>query len=387
MNILFIAHTSNPGGSNTAMVNLIRGLISFGNKCFILAPNDGTWLQENIDTSMIPIFTEDYALTIYPRTRNPYKVIKGIIVNIPKWKRAKVKCEEVIHAHAIDIVHTNVGPLDIALEVCQKLFIPHVWHMREFQDRDFNMTFFPSQSFFRKKIMKRNNFNIAITKEIFQYWNLRPTLDRIIYDGVYPSSIGDNSVACYSQRDNVILFAGRVTEAKGTLELLEAFNQFLNKHQDYRLLIAGECRDTDKYASKCKRYVEDNNLSENVSFLGYRNDVYDLLSKSKIFVVASQSEGFGFVTAEAMAMGCLVIGKNTAGTKEQFDNGFSDLGYDIGLRYDKTEDLVTMLSRAANTDYTELVKRAREYALNCYSIEKCSLETHKFYKLVLDNCR
>ena len=237
MNILFIVHTSCPGGSNTALVNLISGLLSLGNKCFILTPNDGNWIHKHIDTSKVPIVTADYTLTIYPRTRNPYKTIKGLLINLPKWKNASKKCESLIRDFEIDLVHTNVGPLDIALDVCKKLNIPHIWHMREFQDRDFGMKFFPSQSFFRKKIRTKGNYNIAITKEIFQYWNLRKGIDCVLYDGVYHSSIRERNVIGYSKRDNVILFAGRVTEAKGTLELIEAFGIFVREHPEYSLII------------------------------------------------------------------------------------------------------------------------------------------------------
>lgn len=38
-------------------------------------------------------------------------------------------------------------------------------------------------------------------------------------------------------------------------------------------------------------------------------------------IVPSPFEAFGLITAEAMFNKCLVIGRDTAGTKEQFDNG------------------------------------------------------------------
>ena len=45
------------------------------------------------------------------------------------------------------------------------------------------------------------------------------------------------------------------------------------------------------------------------------------MSKALALFVPSSFEGFGFITVEAMFCGCLVIGRNTGGTKEQFDNG------------------------------------------------------------------
>ena len=52
-----------------------------------------------------------------------------------------------------------------------------------------------------------------------------------------------------------------------------------------------------------------------------------------MLIVPSIFEGFGFITAEGMANGCVVLGRNTAGTKEQFDNGVKMTGKEIGVRF------------------------------------------------------
>ena len=57
-------------------------------------------------------------------------------------------------------------------------------------------------------------------------------------------------------------------------------------------------------------------MCDNVKFLGIRKDIYSLMKNAMALVVSSPSEGFGFITVEAMLNGCLVIGRNTAGTKE-----------------------------------------------------------------------
>ena len=55
-------------------------------------------------------------------------------------------------------------------------------------------------------------------------------------------------------------------------------------------------------------------------------------------IVPSKCEGFGLVTVEGMLNGSLVVGKDTGGTKEQFDNGKSFCGKEIGLRYNTEKD-------------------------------------------------
>ena len=42
-----------------------------------------------------------------------------------------------------DIIHTNTGVIHEGLKVAKRLKIPHVWHLREYQDKDFNWEAFP----------------------------------------------------------------------------------------------------------------------------------------------------------------------------------------------------------------------------------------------------
>ena len=86
---------------------------------------------------------------------------------------------EVIDDFKPDIVHLNVGPLDISVDECIARGIPHIWHLREFQS---GMRFWPSEREFRRKILRDGNWNIAITRCVGDYWNLRDC-DEVIYDG------------------------------------------------------------------------------------------------------------------------------------------------------------------------------------------------------------
>ena len=67
------------------------------------------------------------------------------------------------------------------------------------------------------------------------------------------------------------------------------------------------------------------------------------MSHAALLVVPSRNEGFGFITAEAMFNGTLVIGRNTGGTKEQFDNGLQLIGREIGVRYESLSELICKL--------------------------------------------
>lgn len=116
-----------------------------------------------------------------------------------------------------DIVHCNCGPLDISLDACLKLSIPHIWHLREYQDKDFNCSMFYGKRHFVKDFTQRQ-FNIAITNGVFEHFSLRPC-DRVIYDG----PIDVNKIVNCSKKDKIVLFVGNFLKAKNQMLPLEHF--------------------------------------------------------------------------------------------------------------------------------------------------------------------
>ena len=64
----------------------------------------------------------------------------------------------------------------------------------------------------------------------------------------------------------------------------------------------------------------------------------------------------------------MVIGRNTGGTKEQFDNGIDLIGKEIGLRFTTIQELSNLLKDVATSDnkYSELVTRAHDVVMSLY---------------------
>lgn len=380
MKILYIVHTNAVGGSNKALFNILDYMrLRHDVRVVLPKPSDGKsvvldYLQKNEIKYYAPCF---YDALVYGTDKNP---VRRLIRTCGRWYRhlrMRRKIKGIIDDFKPDIVHTNNGIIDIALDYCRKKGIPHVWHLREYQDLDFHMSVMPSKKIWLRRIHKQGNYNIAITKGIYDYFNLR-TCDTYIYDGVLDLSIKTNRNM--HKADYFLFVAGGVfTPGKGLLDALKAFNSFSSSQHGYLMYIVGKAVDC-QYRVECETYIKENNLYEKVKFLGVRNDVDELMANSIATLVPSEFEGFGFITVEAMFNDSLVIGRNTAGTKEQLDNGLKYTGEEIGMRFNTIEELDACMERAVKEDTSNMRRQAKMVVSKLYGIDTCCKKVEKYYR-------
>lgn len=110
-----------------------------------------------------------------------------------------------------------------------------------------------------------------------------------------------------------LIAVGRLNISKDYPNLLKAMKIIKNKgYTNFSLSIAGDGEEKNNIIDLINNY----GLQEQISLLGRRNDIPDLMSSSDIFVLSSSFEGFGLVVAEAMACNTFVIGTDCGGVKE-----------------------------------------------------------------------
>ena len=257
------------------------------------------------------------------------------------------------------------------------------YNYREFDEAEFfdkfsPSSFFPSNHSFYKRIQSEGNYNICITRQVLEYCKLSQNFyNRIIYDGVFMES--DLPKYFINDKENYFVFVGRVEPNKGLDDLLISFGQFYKSHRDYSLKILGSYSKNSQYFNKCIDIVKKEGLLDCVHFLGYLKDAKNYIAKAKALIVPSHFEGFGFVTVEAMIYKTLVIGRDTSGTKEQFDIGLERTGNEIGIRFIDNGGLLSAMIKAAEIDNTSMIERAFDVVSKMYSIEKNIKKINELY--------
>jgi glycosyltransferase involved in cell wall biosynthesis len=110
-------------------------------------------------------------------------------------------------------------------------------------------------------------------------------------------------------------------QPKGIQFMLQSLPEILKQAPNTHYLIVGD----GNYRNDLEVMVTQNNLSNHVTFLGFREDIPYILSLSDIFVLPSLDEALPTVLAEAMAAGLPLIGTKVGGVPEMLvdgENGF-----------------------------------------------------------------
>lgn len=384
MKVLSIASDSAKGGATISLLNTLKGLKKDKKvEIHVVTPRDG-YLCRELDRSSIPYSIFPFCFSIWPAYTSfgdillfPLRLFKIIIRNII----ALMYLIKVVIAFKPDIIHTNVSVVNLGYYVSKIFKIPHIWHIREYGDQDFDMKHFPSKAIFKKWL--DSSYTIAITHDLKNYFNLAEKC-HVIYNGIEDS---DTDYSEITKKDKTIIFVGRLSENKGTTLLIDAFKKFLRFSSEYRLELIGSADDKYvKYLKKCK--IPDN-LSDYIHIIGPQADIYARMQKSKAIVVPSRCEGFGRITAEAMINKCLVLGRNTGGTKEQLDNGLQMCFSEVGLRFDDVESLFHQLCTFSTMDectYNKMLDNARKTVQSLYTVSKNVDETYNFLKYISNRC-
>lgn len=114
----------------------------------------------------------------------------------------------------------------------------------------------------------------------------------------------------------VIIHVGNFTPPKNQDFLLEIMKKLLVYHSDYYLLFAGGETEAGLQA-KAREKAESLGISQNVNFLGSRNDISDLLQAADVFCFPSLFEGLPGAVLEAQAAGlpCIISASITEEVK------------------------------------------------------------------------
>lgn len=194
--------------------------------------------------------------------------------------------------------------------------------------------------------------SIRILQNHFKY-GLKPENYYVI-----PNTVDDKlcNESKFQEKQNSILYVGRIDHNKGCHTLIKAFLKLAEQHKDYKLLLIGKKVDVEIPEHK------------QIEFLGHKpiKDVYQYMSKSKLLVLPSEwEEAFGRVVVEAVFNHTISIGSNSGGIPEIFenDNRFIFQKGNIQELYEKMAYYMSLDENDYNFSLNYLLNKFKKYRL------------------------
>lgn len=160
-------------------------------------------------------------------------------------------------------------------------------------------------------------------------------------------------------------FVGRLDKNKNVECILKALKG-LDSAIDFEFKIIGDGKEKEKLY----KFAIDNNISSNVKFLGKisRDEVFDELRSSDVFIMVSHKETLGLVYLEAMACGCIVIGSKNTGIDGIIEDGINGFLIDSN-DYKRLSNLIRDIFNLNSNDINKLLLESYT-TINEFSDEK-----------------
>ena len=188
-------------------------------------------------------------------------------------------------------------------------------------------------TFYDKKALTRFTYkhcNVIACGEMVKwnlvdYFGLPDNQVAVIHNAVKPfvGEIIEDELVKQLHEDGCFVIGniGRLSEQKGMEYYIQAIPKIVEVCPQVRFVIAGNGEDE----SKLKELSKNLGVDKYLTFLGYRNDVQNLMSQLDLIVLSSLWEGLPLTPIEAFSVGKTVVATAVDGTPEIVKDGENGL--------------------------------------------------------------
>ncbi|WP_337127620.1 glycosyltransferase family 4 protein [Proteus terrae] len=339
--ILFVFHDSKPkSGATASMLDIINNLLKKSDlQIFALIPNTKDGLYELLINKNICVFEA----TLYGG-RHPvptgikefvkYKIMGMLKIITTYFSVLKVYKKINQLNKKIDLVYSNTSDTYSGYFLSRLLKVKHVWHVREFGIEDQNCVHTIGDNQYYNWLSTSEKIIViskALKYKLSQYINNDKLM--LVYDDVQLAdcTLKNNKIIGKPLK---VLSVGTISEGKGQKFVIDAIENLNKKGIECALSIVGNIN--TEYAKNLFDYVEKNSIN-NISFLGFREDIDKVRLDYDIGIISSKAEAFGRVTIEGMATGLIMVASNTGANPELISDRVTGFLY-------KHNDLNSLLS-------------------------------------------
>ena len=300
--VLFYTDTPNYGGAEKQMALLAKHLRPLGYSVSLACGAYSTLLKKFEKNEKI--YEQTYTLpTIHKHDPRHY-----------------TKLRQLLRSGKFDLIHIhlwNPGSCRYAFWAAEKAKIPIVTTEHD----PFELKGLKGE--IKRKCLAKTDQIIVISSDNLRHLSEYDEIDKnrlnLIYNGIEVDKFLDNydkASLPVKDGDIVITCIAELHPRKGHKYLFQAFKKLQQEMPTLHLVLVG--------IGPAEKELKSNYGSiPNIHFLGWREDIPQILKASDIVVLPSLREAFGLVLIEAMASGVITVATDNGGTKDIIEHGKS----------------------------------------------------------------
>jgi glycosyltransferase involved in cell wall biosynthesis len=357
INILFITPMLGRGGAERQLLDLLKGLDKKKfNPILVIMNLSGERVKEAMNLGIKVIFIlRKWRWDISPL----FKIIK------------------IIKTHDISIVHAW-GMMPSFYSILAKAFVPFTWINGSIRCSKHRFTW---RMILRQLFLLPADYRVANSYAGLKAFGFKSNYkNKVIYNGIETpnASLTKSHIRKMYRisKNKVVCTAGRLEYEKDFIGFLKVAKMVIRQYKDVCFLIVGN----GSRMNELKAYGERLNISDDIIFTDFVNDIHSIYNITDVFVLLSfayHGEGFSNVIGEAMSHGISVIANETGGNTEIIKHRESGFLYPVGDYKKVAEKVVDLLK---NRDlYKRISKNAEERIINNFSLEIMIENYQNFY--------
>jgi glycosyltransferase EpsF len=177
----------------------------------------------------------------------------------------------------------------------------------------------------------------------------------------------------------IVLHVGRFFPQKNHRGVIDVFRKVVKQIPSAKLVLVGDGPLRQEVLAQVAKY----SLSDQVIWLGVRDDVLNLMAQSNIFLFPSAYEGFGLVAIEANSVGLPVVGSNIPALREAVVDGKTALLHDLNDLQGMADSVIKILKDRAFAD--SFHSAGVEWVNSHYTMTATTNRLMKLYERCLNN--
>ena len=179
-----------------------------------------------------------------------------------------------------------------------------------------------------------------------------------------------------AETSQLILTVARLHPQKGHDYLIPIIPEIVAKFPRVQFVWVGD----GEYQTYLTDLLKEYKVEPYVTFLGYRDDIPNLLTAADIFLFPSYQEGLPFAILEAMLHGIAIVASNTGGIPEMIKHNHNGLLFGTG----NSQELLQQLEWALNNrDRMAQMAETAKVEVEKFSAAKMLEDTEKILKRLL----